>query len=57
MLLYYGSSVAAKSNSEPSFVVVKTGKRDRDVLTQTLSVEKASQNLCSAVLYLLGLPQ
>lgn len=57
MLLYYGSSVAAKSNSEPSFVVEKTGKRGRDVLTQTLLEEKTSWNLCSAVLYLLGQPQ
>lgn len=32
--------MAAKSNSEPSFVVEKTGKRDRDVLKQTFSVEK-----------------
>lgn len=57
MLLYYGSSVAAESNSEPSFVVEKTGKRGRDVLTQTLLEEKTTWNLCSAVLYLLGQPQ
>lgn len=48
MLLYYGGSVADKSNSEPSFVVEKTGKRDRVDLTQTLSVEKnLSVVLCS----------
>lgn len=43
--------MAAKSNSEPILVVEKTGKRDRDVLTQTLSVEKkplrTSVVLCS----------